>query len=133
MRMEDGMTPESQTMMDRLEAFERENRSLRALATVALVLAAAALIGLFVVPQMIGPAAPGHLAAQGGVVEGTKFLLRDPGGRLRGGMEVDRHGAIKLVLGNQDGQTGAAMLVAQPNGVCQLTMHGPDGGVRAAL
>ena len=67
------------------------------------------------------------------MVEANRFVLRDTEGASAGGMEVDRNGTIKLVLGRGYGTTGAAFLEVQRNGAVHLTLRGIDGGVRASL
>ncbi len=132
------MTPELQSVLDRLDEVERRSRGLRALSTFVLLLSLAVLgftIGhrYLPMPAALQPAAPAPAGHAPGVVEGTRFLLRDAGGVVRGGMEVEPGGTVKLVVGNQDGHTGAAVLLAQPTGLVQVQLRGPSGAVRAAL
>jgi len=124
------MTPELQSVLDRLEQVERGNRRLRSLATFAL-LAGLAGLAAGLTARIAAPPAPGTRPA--GVVEGTRFLLRDASGVVRGGMEVERGGTVKLAIGNQDGHSGAAVILAQPTGLVQIQLRSPNGVVRAAL
>lgn len=120
------MTPELQTVVDRLELVERQNRVLRLTAWLAMAIA----LGAVAVPFLArSKASPEH--ARYSVVEANRFLLRDRGGDLAGGLETDNDGNVRLVLGN--GRHGAAFLEVQPAGVAHLTLRGPDGEVRAAL
>jgi hypothetical protein len=122
------MTPELQSVVDRLELVERQNRGLKVAALAAALLAIVALAAPFLVPK---PAREDR--ARYSVVEANRFLLRDPGGNIAGGMEVEPQGTIKLVLGSSSGNTGAAFLEVHPAGVVDLTLRGPDGRVRAAV
>jgi len=127
------MTPELQSVLDRLEEVERHNRRLRGLTVFALLLSLAVLgfgLGTRVFPA---PASSAPAPRTPGVVEGTRFLLRDEHGVVRGGMEVEPGGAVKLALGNQDGHMGAVVLLAQPTGLVQIQLRSPTGIVRAAL
>lgn len=125
------MTPELQSVLDRLDEVERRRRGQRTLTLFALLLSIAVAAyayttRLTVVPPPVAAQAPG-------VVEGTRFLLRGPDGTVRGGMEVEHDGTVKLVVGNQDGRTGAAVILAQPTGLVQLQLRSPGGVVRSAL
>jgi hypothetical protein len=126
------MTPELQSVLDRLEEVERRNRGPRLTALIAMVLSLAALaaVAARVVPSATAPA-PASSAP--GVVEASRLLLKDADGHVRGGMEVDRSGVVKLVIGSQDGRSGAALLLANPNGTVQLQLRSPSGVVRVAL
>lgn len=123
------MSPELQQILDRLEAAERQRRGWKTLTLLTLVIAVGALAQPWIRPA---PAAREDRARYS-VVEADRFLLRDLSGRVRGGMEVDAKGAIKLVLGSEYGTQGAAFLTVQPDGGVQLALHGADGRVRAAL
>jgi len=48
-------------------------------------------------------------------------------------MEIEPGGTVKLAVGNQDGHTGAAVILAQPTGLVQVQLRSPGGVVRAAL
>jgi hypothetical protein len=124
------MTPELQSVLDRLDEAERRSRRLGSLALLGVLLSLTAL-GFAIAAQLSPP--PAAPAGAAGVVEGTRFLLRDPGGKVRGGMEVERDGTVKLALGPQDGQSGAAVILAQPTGLVQIQLRSPTGVVRAAL
>src|SRR6266516_4505303 len=117
------MTPELQSVLDRLDQVERGNRRMRSLATFAL-LAGLAGLAAGLATRLAAPPAPVPRAA--GVVEGTRFLLRDASGVVRGG-------TVKLAIGNQDGHSGAAVILAQPTGLVQIQLRSPSGVVRAAL
>ena len=123
------MTPELQTVVDRLELVERQNRSLRGLSVVALLAAvgAATLAWMGTRPG----ATPANFRASS--IETNRLLLRDLDGRTAGGLEVDRAGTVRLVLGAADGRSGAAFLEVRRDSLADLTLRGPDGGVRVAL
>src|SRR5262249_42900434 len=123
------MTPELQSVLDRLEEAEKKNRGLMTTSVLAILLSLAAM-GFALAARLASPAAA---PARAGVVECTRFLLRDAGGRVRGGMEVERDGTVKLAVGNQDGHSGAAVILAQPTGLVQVQLRSPSGVVRAAL
>lgn len=121
------MTPELQSIIDRLEHVEGQNRGLRQLSLIAVVIALAAVAVPLLVTKSRGP-------ARYSAIEANRFLLRDLDGKLTGGLEVDKQGTAKLVLGSgYGGPTGAAFLEVQQNGVVHLTFRGTDGTVRAAL
>ena len=124
------MTPELQSVLDRLEEVERRNRGPRFIAVIAMLLSLAALAA---VAARVVPSAPAPTASTPGVIEGSRLLLKDADGHVRGGMEVDRSGVVKLVVGSQDGRSGAALLLANPNGTVQLQLRSPTGVVRVAL
>jgi hypothetical protein len=124
------MTPELQSVVDRLELVERQNGTLRGLAVVALMVAAIAIAVPFVIAKTtLTPAPPAHTS----VIDTNRLLLRDLDGRLVGGMEVDRSGTVRLVLGANDGRSSAAFLEVRRDSFADLTLRGPDGGVRATL
>ena len=124
------MTPELQTVVDRLELVERQARGWKMLALVALFVAVAALLLPWTRPSA---AARTNDRVRHSVVEANRFVLRDLEGRAAGGMEVMPDGGLKLVLGSGYGTMGAAFLEVQRNGIVHFTLRGPDGGVRAAL
>ena len=127
------MTPELQSVLDRLEEVERHSRRLRLLTLLAMVLSLATL-GFHLATRLWHPEpAPSPMARAPGVIEATRFLLRDAGGTVRGGMEVESGGTVKLAVGNQDGRSGAALILAQPTGLVQIQLRSPHGVVRAAL
>jgi hypothetical protein len=129
------MTPEFQSVLDRLDEVERRNRGQRTFTLFAVLLSVGVLAFFIVRARTLlpTPAAPPVAAQTPGVVEGTRFLLRGPDGTVRGGMEVERDGTVKLAIGNQDGRTGAAVILAQPTGLVQLQLRSPSGVVRTAL
>ena len=124
------MNPEMQILVERIEALERQNQSARGIAVVAMLVAIATLAATLAMPRgrSLVPATTGRFD----VVEANRILLRDPDSRPVGGMEVDRNGTIRLVLGRA-GATGAVLLEAQQNGVAHLTLKGPDGTGLASL
>jgi hypothetical protein len=123
------MSFELQSVVDRLEVVERESRAWKLLVFVSLLLAAVAIS--FQITR--SPVAPSGTQNRFETVEASRFLLRDPAGRLAGGLEVARDGAVRLVLGGGYDSMGAAFVEVRPDGITQVTLRGPDGGVRAAL
>jgi hypothetical protein len=123
------MNVELQSVVDRLEVMEQESRAWKLLAFVSLLLAAVAISF-----QILGsPVAPRGTQNKFSTVEASRFLLRDPAGRLAGGLEVTGDGAVKLVLGGRYGSMGAAFMEVRPDGITNVTLRGPDGRVRASL
>jgi len=123
------MTPELQAVVDRLDHVERQARGWKLLVVVAILIAAAS-----IALPMLRPASvltPASDRARYSVVEANRFVLRDPGGEVAGGLEVRPDGTIRFVLGNR--ATAAAFLEVQRNGVGHLTLRGPEGDVRAEL
>jgi len=123
------MTPELQSVVDQVEALERQNRSLRRWSQAAILLAVAAIAAPFILRE--APKA-GLERARYSEVAANRFLLRDRNGVVAGGMEVEPSGTIKLVLGSGSGARGAAFIEVQKDGPV-VTLRGPDGGVRVAL
>ena len=124
------MNPELQILVERVELLERQGQSSRGIAVVAVLIAIATLAAMLAMPRgrSLTPATTGRFD----VIEANRILLRDPDSRPAGGMEVDRNGTIRLVLGRA-GATGAVLLEAQQNGVAHVTLKGPDGTPLAAL
>jgi len=125
------MSFELQNVVGRLEVMERENRAWRLLVFVSMLLAAVAITF-----QIIGsPVSPRGAQNKFSTVEASRFLLRDPAGHLAGGLEIAADGAVRLVLGRGDGSMGTAFMEVRPgpDGITNVTLRGPDGGVRAAL
>lgn len=127
------MTPELQSVVDRLETVERQARGWKLLVLVSILLAAAAIAVPIVMP---GPGAPAVARSTTGdrgrfsVVEANRFILRDPDGAVAGGMEVGQDGTIKLVLGSAQGTSAAAFLEVQPAGTAHLALRGSAPGSR---
>jgi len=123
------MTTELQAVIDRLDHVERQARGWKLLVVVSTLIAAVSIAVpiLRPMPTII----PSSDRARYTVVEANRFVLRDPGGSVAGGMEVKPDGTIRFVLGN--GTTAAAFLEVQRNGYGHFTLSGPEGGVRAAL
>ena len=124
------MTPELQSVLDRLEHVERQARGWKLLVVVAILLGAASSAVPILMPVT---AAPARDRIQASVVEANRFVLRDLDGKAAGGMEVKADGTIRVVLGSGFGTMGAAFLEVQRDGIVHLTLRGPDGTVRASL
>lgn len=120
------MNPELQTLVDRLELVERQNRNLRLLSLLALLLAAAALAMPFV-----SPAGPTGGTARFSVVEANRFLLRDLNGSMAGGIENLPDGTVRMVLGGRG--SASAHLLLPRGGAPQLTLRSGTGQVRVGL
>jgi hypothetical protein len=127
------MTPELQSVLDKLEEVERRNRGLRSLTLLSMLLSLAVLAFVVASRAVTPPSLAPPATRLAGVVEANRFLLRDAHGVVRGGMEVEPGGTAKLVIGNQDGHTGAAVILAQPTGLVQVQLRSPGGLVRAAI
>jgi hypothetical protein len=126
---EEPMNFELQSVVDRLEVVEQQARAWKLLVFVAMLLAAVAIAF-----QVLGAS-----ATQRGpqnkfsTIEASRFLLRDAGGRVAGGLEVSGDGAVKLVLGGGYGSMGAAFMEVRPDGIAHVILRAPDGSVRAQL
>jgi len=121
------MTPELQSVLDRLDEVERRRRGPSILSILAALLSIATAAYTYTATlRMVPPPAAPRLS---GVVEANRFLLRGLDGEVKGGMEVERDGTVKLV----NGRTGAAVILAQPTGLVQLQLRSPAGVVRSAL
>ena len=126
------MTPELQSVLDRLDEVERKRRGQRELSILAILLSIA--VGAYAFMTKLIATPPATVApATGGIVEATRFLLRGPDGKVKGGMEVEKDGTVKLAVGSQDGQLGAAVILAQPTGLVQVQLRSPNGVVRGAI
>ena len=120
------MNSELQTVIERLELVERQSRSWKLTAMLALVAAVAALV----LPlAQRGATAPDR--ARFSVVEANRFLLRDLNGTVAGGFESNTDGTLRMVLGSRT--TASAHLVIARDGSATLTLRSPDGQVRAGL
>jgi hypothetical protein len=119
------MNPELQTVVDRLELAERQNRGWKTMTMAALALAVVALA----LPLLRGNQ-PKSDRAKFSVVEANRFLLRDVHGAVVGGLESTPDGTLRLVLGQRGG--ASAHIVVQPH-ESQLTLNAPDGQWRAVL
>jgi hypothetical protein len=124
------MNPETQILVERIEALERRGRGANLTALLAIVVALAALALPLLKPSGPKPVAPDRIRYS--VIEANRFLLRDAEGRVAGGLEVDQNGTAKLVLGRGTGE-GAVFVEAQKNGIAHLTLRGANGGLRAAM
>ena len=123
------MTTELQAVIARLDHVERQARGWKLLVVVAILIAAASIALPILSPTSAITTSSNRARYE--VVEANRFVLRDPGGAVAGGMEVKPDGTIRFVLGN--GTTAAAFLEVHRNGYGHLTLSGPEGGVRAAL
>jgi len=125
------MSFELRSVVDRLEIMEQESRKWKILVFVCMLLAAVAISFQIIKSPNVPPGTQNKFST----VEANRFLLRDSAGRLAGGLEVAGDGAVRLVLGRADGSMGAAFMEVRPgpDGITNVTLRGPDGGVRAAL
>lgn len=121
------MTPELQTLVERIDRMERQNRNSKAVALAAVLVAilAAAL------PFLSSTSAPDR--ARFSVVEANKFVLRDADGRIAGGIETDAQGARRFVLRSGPASGAAAFVEVRREGDSHLILRGPDGRVRALV
>ena len=123
------MNFELQSVIDRMEVMEQENRAWKLLVFVSMLLAAVAIA----FQVLSSPVAPRGTQKKVSTVEASRFLLRDAAGRVAGGLEVAGDGAVKLVLGGAFGSMGAAFMEVRPDGIAHVILRAPDGSVRAAL
>jgi hypothetical protein len=109
--------PTIETLTQRLDRVERENRRMKQAGVITLaVIAAVGLMG-----QATGKKVPK-------VIEAEKFVLRDTEGNSRGELTVIAGGSI-MRLADEDGNTGAALIVV-PDGRRVLELSDKNG-VRA--
>jgi hypothetical protein len=120
------MNPELQTVVDRLELVERQNRSLRLMSLLALLIAVVA-----VVLPYVRPAAVEGGVARFSLVEANRFLLRDLNGSVAGGIENLPDGTVRMVLGGR-GATSAHFVLPR-SGAPQFTLRSNAGQVRVGL
>lgn len=120
------MTPEMQTLVDRIEVVERQARTWRTIGLLTLVLALGAL-ALSI--RVGGPGTTDH--ARFSVVEANRILLRDADGSLAGGLESLPDGTLRFVLGNRS--TASAHLLVRRDGEAQFSLRSPDQRVHVAL
>lgn len=124
------MNPELQTMVARIELLERQSGMFKTIAALSLVVAVGAAVMVWL--QATRRPVPLDPVARFSAVEANRIILRDLESRAVGGLEVDRNGTIRLVLG-RSGETGAVVLEAQKNGIAHLTLRDPEGAIRAGL
>lgn len=110
--------PTLDTLAQRLERAERENRSLRRVGVLMLVGVAALLI------------AAQPTASR--VVEAEKFVVRDAGGKIRAELGAPPDGRVALTLFDRDGGPRVELRVLT-DGRVGLLLHDKDGKPRAAL
>ena len=120
------MSVELQTVVDRLELVERQNRNLRLVAMLALLLAVTAIAMPFVRPPV-----PAGGIGRFSVVEANRFLLRDLNGSIAGGIENLPDGTVRMVLGGRG--SASAHLALPRTGAPQFTLRTSAGQVRVGL
>jgi len=123
------MNVELQSIVDRIEIVEKENRAWKVLVFVSMLLAAVAIA----FPIIVSSGTARGTQRKFSTVEANRFVLRDPAGRVVGGFEVTGDGAVRLVLGSGHDSKGTAFMEVRTDGTAHITLRGPDGGVRAAL
>ncbi len=124
------MNPELQTVVARIELIERQNGTLKLIAALSMVVALGAAVMTWI--QSSRQATPTEGVGRFSLVEANRIILRDLDSRAAGGLEVDRNGTIRLVLG-RSGETAAVVLEAQRNGIAHVTLRDAQGAVRAGL
>lgn len=124
------MNPELQTVVARIELLERQSGTLKLIAALSLVVALGAAAMTWM--QSNKRAVPAETVGRFSSIEANRFILRDLDSRTAGGLEIDRNGTIRLVLG-RSGESGAVVLEAQRNGIAHVTLRDAQGAVRAGL
>jgi hypothetical protein len=109
--------PESQTVEQRLDQLERENRRLKLAGIVVVVLGGAAL--LWALSQLVGR-----------TVEARRFILRDSGGEKRAEITVSSEGMAGLWLYDKSGNFRATFTVS-PAGAPDIVLFDETGRNRA--
>jgi hypothetical protein len=119
-----------ESMLDRLDALEADNRRLRRM-TIGIFVGAGILLGvcaaLLVVTARHG--FPGTIAS---VVESESFLVRDSDGNLRGAWGISDDGSVRLVLENA-GQQGSLSLTLLGDGSPGISFTDSAGKSRMVL
>lgn len=110
--------PTLDTLAQRLERAERENRALRRVGVLVLIGIAALVVGA--------------QAAGSRVVEAEKLVVRDAGGKIRAKMGAPPDGRVALTLFDRDGGLRVELRVLT-DGRVGLLLHDKDGKSRAAL
>lgn len=110
--------PTLDTLAQRLERVERENRSLRRVGVLMLVGVAALLIAA--------------QATANRVVEAEKFVVRDASGKIRAELGTPPDGRVALTLFDRDGGLRVELRVLT-NGRVGLLLYDKNGKSRAAL
>jgi len=110
--------PTLDTLAQRLERVERENRSLRRVGVLMLVGVAALLIAA--------------QATANRVVEAEKFVVRDASGKIRAELGAPPDGRVALTLFDRDGGLRVELRVLT-NGRVGLLLYDKNGKSRAAL
>ena len=124
------MNPELQTVVGRIEMLERQNGTLRMIAMLALLVSIG--FGVMMLMQSSRKAEPADTVGRFSSIEANRIILRDLDSRAAGGLEVDRNGTIRLVLG-RTGEGGAVVVEAQRNGIAHVTLRDAQGVVRAGI
>lgn len=109
--------PESQTVEQRLDQLERENRRLKLAGIVVVVLGGAAL--LWALSQLVGR-----------TVEARRFILRDSGGEKRAEITIGSEGKAGLWLYDKTGKFRATFTVTA-TGAPDIILYDENGRNRA--
>ena len=111
--------PMMETLVERLDRLERENRRLKWVGSVVL-------IGITALVLM-GQAGPRHVFK---IVQAEQFVLRDPSGQTRAVLGTVADGSAGLALYDRDGKDRAKLIVL-PDGMSGLIAFDRDGKLRA--
>ena len=111
-------TPRMEAVLTRLEAVERQNRRMKIVGAVVLVLVGAGLL--------MAQAKPGKRVVEAQKVEAEEFVLKDRGGKVRGLWGVLSHGTTTLMLVDKTGRIRGEW-AHDFNGTTRLTFFDEGG------
>src|SRR5512139_2358623 len=121
------LSPAEHQLVRRIESLEQENRRLKRLSQMTLVVTAVLLgIGAALVWTAARHGMPGFVPQ---VVESREFVLRDREGRVRGVWGQDEQGSIRFVLQEAGSQTSIKLNLL-PDGSSGLTFADSTGNAR---
>lgn len=120
------MAPSIETLVERLEKLERENRRLRRAGATVVALGSAVLV-LAGIALQVGWWPPAVSRRVVDVIEAKRFVLRDPTGAIQAELRAEAPGFPSLIFFDQDGKQRARL------GMWGLYLADPAGKQRASL
>jgi hypothetical protein len=105
----------------RMDQLERQNRFFKRASVLMLIVATSLLFMGQTKKQKVS-----------NIVEAEKFILRDPQGKIRGGLAIDSQGIARLALADEEGKTHVTLSVNE-NGRSGLYVTDSKGLIRAGL